>query len=97
MFHPYNGELPEEKLKHIGSFTLALGEQTGHRHVITVERPDQMEMRQLATGEYVLVLTAPGTVTHEEHKQIVLPPGIYRAGKEREKDWFSLSVRQVID
>ncbi len=86
-----------KKLKHNGSFVLALGETTGHKHVITVERPDQMEVRQLENGQYILVLTAPGTVTHEEHHPITIDPGTYRVGREREKDWFSLAIRQVID
>jgi hypothetical protein len=97
MFHPFIGNLPDKTLKHTGSFVLALGETTGHKHVITVERPDHMEMRQLENGEYVIVLSAAGTVTHEEHKMIVLEPGIYRVGKEREYDHFAHTVRSVID
>lgn len=93
----YAGPLPEKKLKHDGSFTLALGEKTGHRHVITVERPEQMEVRQLENGQHVLVLTAPGTITHQEHHMIVLEPGTYRVGREREHDWFQDATRQVID
>jgi len=97
MFHPFNGDLPEKKINHNGSFVLALGETTGHKHVITVDRPDQMEMRQLPNGEYVMILKTQGTVTHEEHKTIFLAPGTYRVGKEREVDHFSQTVRKVID
>ncbi len=39
----------------------------------------------------------PSKISHEEHKTITVDPGVYRQDQEIEKDWFSLSVRQVID
>lgn len=94
--YPYHGEMGT-KIEHSGSFVLALGEQTGHKHVIIVERPDQMEVSQLSTGEYVLKLKSQATITHEEHLPITVEPGIYRVGKEREFDHFANTVRTVID
>lgn len=96
-FREFNGTLPNAKIAHSGSFVLALGETTGHKHVITVEKPEQMEVRRLASGQHVIVLTAPGTVTHEEHEKIIVPPGTYRVGGERERDHFANMTRQVID
>lgn len=85
------------EIKHSGSFVLALGEKTGHKHVITVERPEYMSVFKTVKGEVYLELRMAGIITHEEHQAIVLDPGIYRVDKEREMDWFSKSVRQVID
>lgn len=83
-----------KEIKHQGSFVLAEGETTGHKHVITAER---MEIRQAENGRFYLSLGNGGTVTHEEHKTITLPPGLYEMGNEREKDWFNGAVRKVVD
>lgn len=87
-------EAKGEEIRHDGSFVLAEGETTGHKHVLTAER---MVIRKSSDGRFYLCLGSIGTITHEEHKSITLPAGIYEMGNEREKDWFSLSVRQVID
>ena len=86
-----------EIAKHDGSFVLALGETTGHKHVITVEKATDMEIRRLHNNEFLMTLLAPATVTHEEHLPITLQPGTYRVGAEREVDHFSQTIRQVID
>ena len=96
-FYSHEGPVNGEVKPHQGSFVLALGEKTLHRHVITVERPEQMVVRDIGNGQFILELVAPGTVTHEEHLPIILPPGTYRVGKEREVDHFSETVRRVID
>lgn len=87
-------KLEGSEVKHNGSFVLAEGETTGHKHLLTADR---MTIRKTEDGRFYLSLETPGTITHEEHKTIVLPPGIYEMGNEREKDWFSGAVRQVID
>ena len=90
-------ELPEgSKLEHSGKFVLALGKTTGHKHVITA---DPLKMTIIETPQKLkfIFLEDTATVTHEEHLQIVLQPGIYQVGAEREKDWFSLATRNVVD
>lgn len=94
--HPIK-EVEGKKVRHDGSFVLAEGETTGHKHVISVQSVDDMEVRRASDGGYFLTLRTEATVSHQEHKTIRLAPGTYRVGKEREKDWFSLSVRRVID
>ena len=94
-FHPIK-EATGKVINHNGSFTLALGEATGHHHLITVPRIEDMEIRETAAG-YILVLKSEGTLTHEEHGTLTVAPGTYRIGKEREYDWFSLATRRVID
>ena len=95
--HPYKGSVKGKELTHNGSYTLAYGEKTGHHHTIAVENPKAMTVQELPNGYVLLTLTEPGTITHQEHLQITVAPGTYRVGHEREKDWFSLTTRQVID
>ncbi len=90
-------KLDGEEIKHNGSFVLAEGETTGHCHVITVPKVEDMILTKLPDGSMLVTLKSEAKVTHEEHKTIKVKPGIYHIGREREKDWFSLSVRRVID
>lgn len=90
-------EMPKGKeVKHNGSDVLALGETTGHKHVITVARPEMMIITVLDGNKFINLL-GPAVVTHEEHSDIALAPGIYRIGAEREVDWFAQTTRKVID
>lgn len=74
-------------IKHNGTYILAEGETTGHRHLITVEKPSDMVVSGLDV--IYLSLKSNATVTHEEHKTITIPIGDYKVIHEREKDWFS--------
>lgn len=94
--YPFTGKTEGEKVTHKGSFILALGVATGHHHKITVADPNDLEIRKVEGG-YILTLKSEATITHQEHLPITLSPGKYRTGHEREKDWFALSVRRVID
>lgn len=85
-------------VKHDGSFVVGLGETTGHRHVLTVEKPSDLVIRKDAKGDYYFELKAEGTLTHEEHKTLRMPPGIYKKFQEEEVDWFNEGIsRKVID
>lgn len=94
---PYEGEIKGETVAHSGSFVLAEGEATGHRHVISVPSVDDMEVFRTPSGGLYMRLKTEGTVTHEEHGPITIAPGTYRVDREREYDWFAKSVRRVID
>ncbi len=94
--YPFMGEVSGEKVTHNGSFVLALGEATGHHHRIEVLNPHDLEIVK-TEGGYILTLKSEATITHQEHLPIKLAPGVYRSGHEREKDWFSLATRRVID
>ncbi len=96
-FYPFKGKITGEKQAHKGSFVLALGKHTGHKHVITVPRAQDMEVYKLPTGEWLLDLRSKGTVTHEQHGVIEVDIGTYRVGQEREIDWFQQVTRKVID
>lgn len=84
-------------LKHNGSFVLAEGEATGHHHVISTERPEDLIIQDAGNGLYYFTLKSVGTLTHQEHKTLKIQPGTYKTGREREVDYFSKTVRRVID
>ncbi|MFA6158965.1 MAG: hypothetical protein WC763_05100 [Candidatus Paceibacterota bacterium] len=86
-----------KKEKHDGSFILARGEATGHSHRITVADPKKLTLIRLPDGRAFMKLEETGTVTHEEHMDIVLAPGIYEIGHEREYDHFADAVVKVQD
>ena|SRR3990167_9404949 len=86
-----------EIIKHDGSFVLAEGETTGHKHVISVPNLEDMQVIKTAEGGIILRLLAEGTLVHEEHKTLTIPVGDYFVKQEREYDWFSLNTRRVID
>lgn len=86
-----------ELVKHNGNFVLAEGETTGHKHVITVESPNDLQILKTTDGRYFFSLKSEGTVSHEEHKTIKVAPGTYEMKREREFDYFGMAVRKVID
>ena len=90
-------EIPQnaEKVEHNGSFVLAYGEVTGHKHLLQAP-PNSLEIKKSPDGFY-FSLSSVGSVSHEEHKTLTIPPGTYEVTFEREKDWFENAVRKVID
>jgi len=84
------------KGKEVSELVIAFGEQTGHNHTLVAEPGARYKVVE-ANGERYFVLNKTATLTHPEHKTITVFPGMYVQGQEREKDWFSLSVRKVID
>lgn len=94
--HPIT-ELKGEKVNHSGSHILAWGEKTGHNHTITVEDPTTLDIYKVSDNTWCLDLRSQATVTHPEHKTLILVPGRYFVGREREIDPFTQVARQVID
>lgn len=91
-------EIKGTEIKHNGTFILGLGETTGHRHILTVEKPQDLIIKQDINGDYYFELLAEGTVTHEEHRTLKVPAGIYKKFQEEEVDHFAQSVtRKVVD
>lgn len=93
-------ELPKE-LKQLdienNTFVLALGEVTGHKHVMTAKKEGDMRIFQDTQGRYILEVGAPTELSHEEHKTLVFTPGVYLMDNEREHDYFARESRQVMD
>jgi hypothetical protein len=63
------GDCPENTPKRVRRMVLAEGEVTGHAHVITAPGRFREDRLSLPVG---------GTITHEEHHEMVLEPGDYR-------------------
>lgn len=95
-FHPVQ-KVEGNVFKHNGSVILARGEHTGHKHVITVADPKDMDMWQTIDGGWFMTLLTEAEVTHEQHGKITLAPGTYQVKQEREYDWFQKVARTVID
>jgi hypothetical protein len=100
-FYPTNESPTGEKIDIKGrEFTFAEGEATGHFHTIHVPAVDDMECYKQADGSYMVVMHKEGYATHPEHSlknDLVIPIGTYHLKQRREKDWFSLNVRRVLD
>jgi len=83
--------LPEgatAKAKPTKRSTLALGEVTGHSHVLVAERTTIREyvMPGSDFGALVdaLVVEDVATLTHQEHATLTVPPGTYKVTRQRE-------------
>lgn len=85
--------IPEGAVPH--NEVLAEGEATGHAHRIRGKGVQVME------HQGVLYINVPegskGTITHEEHHQQVLPPGLYTSRITQEYDHFAEESRNVRD
>lgn len=92
VFVPFTGKVFGDLQKQ-KKVTVGWGEVTGHTHDVHC---DDMQVLKTDKG-FILVLGKEGTVTHQEHKKIVLAPGTYVVEHEREMDWFSKTTRKVID
>lgn len=85
-----------DEVKTNGQYILAYGEVTGHKHVMTVDKPEHLKVLDKDGGIFI-ELTEPATVTHEEHNTITVQPGYFEIIHEREYDSFLESARRVID
>lgn len=75
---------------------LAHGEVTGHAHRLA-EATDGL-LYEAEDGTLYLTVGPKGTtITHEEHKPVTLPQGVYEIGKVREYDHFQEEMREVRD
>ena len=73
---------------------LAEGELTGHRHVLSSSIP----ITVINTSRHQWVaLDAPAKLTHEEHKALIISPGIYQIMKEREYDYVNTQTSKRLD
>lgn len=84
-----------QPVKREGDVILAYGEVTGHAHRI-VAPLEAVDVLQEAERRIILNVRQQVTVTHEEHKSIVLPPGLYESYVQREYDPLE-AERRVVD
>src|SRR3990172_4777523 len=71
--------------KREGRAVVAYGEVTGHCHEVLGEG---IEVFEAPDGTLSISAPSGGTIIHEEHKSITLPPGNYQIGIVREYDHF---------
>ena len=85
--------VPSSAKRKDGRAIVAYGEATGHCHEVI---GDGVEIYEENGTLYV---SAPkgGTIQHEEHKPITLPPGDYQIGIVREYSHFDEEARNVAD
>lgn len=88
-------KIPSGKLERLDTAIIEHGEQTGHCHRLNSD--DFEHYQDPKTKTRYLRLVKPTKLSHEEHNPIVLPPGDYRIGRVREKDFFSDMVAPVVD
>lgn len=93
------------KKKYSGnSYTVAEGEVTGHSHVLTpkvevLDREDQqlIDVYTSSDGKTYIIPHVLSKLTHQEHKEVDVLPGVYEVVQEQEHDYFSEDNRAVID
>ena len=61
---------------------IALGEQTGHKHLLVYGSL----LTDKQNNMFITVTSELATIKHEEHRAITLPKGLYRVIKQREYD-----------
>ncbi len=74
-------------------YVLAEGEATGHAHCMEADNVELFER------DGVLYVSTVGlsTVTHEEHKELVLDDGVWEVGRVVEIDPFEAETHRVRD
>lgn len=100
-------KLPEIGLKKSADLILQRGETTGHKHQFTMKSVEVLEvyggalLNNGATiypgiGKFIIV-KEPAELFHEEHKPIMIAPGIYEMDLVREYDYEKDEVAYVQD
>lgn len=89
------GEAIPDGLILLETNVLQEGEHTGHAHRLFGDTHAVFE--EPKTKVKYLRLVEPTALRHEEHKEIILPPGDYRIGIVREYDHFREEARRVVD
>jgi len=89
-----------EAVKSSKEFVFGIGEATNHKHTLVVDDPLKMKWFKSPEGGWYVQLEEEARATHPEHSMktdLKIAPGIYRVHQSREKDWFSLVTRRVVD
>lgn len=70
------------------------GELTNHKHAL---HDGEFQLFETPKGVRFLRVVTPTALRHEEHHEIMLPPGEYKIGIVREYDPFEKLERRVMD
>lgn len=88
-------KLPED-LKEIKTNIVAEGEFTGHNHTVITE-DNSIAVYSSFDGKKYLNCIKDAKISHQEHKTLEIPCGIYEVIIEQEFDPFEQKIRQVRD
>jgi hypothetical protein len=80
-----------------GVLVIAEGEATGHHHVIAANGASMLVLEKNGRNDFYLEVTEPVTITHDEHKPLTIPTGVYKIGRVKEYDYFAEMERRVVD
>jgi hypothetical protein len=91
-------EQPFENIptKTVNKLTLALGEVTGHSHILEGEI-EVAENENLKNSDLYFQIQNRALLSHQEHDTIVLEKGIYLKVNQVEYDPFTEITRYVMD
>lgn len=93
-------KLPADATEIHKDTAIQYGEITNHAHRFTGAPIIMFRKTDFdGSGNFTkfVILDKPTMLTHEEHKPIEVPPGIYESRIVREFDHFSKLIRQVRD
>lgn len=85
-----------ETLKHDRGYAIELGEHSGHAHTLETQE-ENINIYDLEGEMIIEVLEKPVIITHEEHKPLILIPGIYKKTIEQEYDILKKTNTIVLD
>jgi hypothetical protein len=85
-------EIPAQA-KELPHLILARGEITGHAH--RIRDRESASLYREGDSMYLRVCSDFASLVHEEHAEILLPQGIYRAWIQRE--YSPKEIRRVVD
>ena len=78
-------------------YTVAHGEQTGHHHTLyPLVEGSKISLFTDANKRFI-ELTDSWMLRHQEHREIIITPGIYEIGMEQEYDPFERIMKKVVD
>ena len=86
-----------KKQQREGRLVIAEGEATGHAHVITDTGATIWTLEKNSVTDMYVEVETPVTISHDEHKDLPIPPGIYKVAGVREYDHLEKMARRVID
>ena len=87
----------KKEWKKLDTNVLREGEHTGHSHRAYPTGKAKVALYTLAGMMYLEVLYDKAKILHQEHNEVILPPGEYEVMFQREYDHFAEEVREVLD
>ncbi len=81
----------------LNEYTVAHGEQTGHHHTLYPVTQGSKISLFTDNNKRFIELKESWALRHQEHREIIITPGIYEIWMEQEYDPFERMMKKVID